>query len=57
MLAATPVIFVAFDLLACGAGARDAASRCCATPLRERRERLEGLGLARAAAASACRTW
>ena len=45
VLAATPVIFVAFDLLASG----DAAATpepLLRTPLRERRERLEGLGLA-----------
>ena len=44
MLAATPVIFVAFDLLASGAGAATPEPLLRA-PLRERRERLEGLGL------------
>ena len=54
VLAATPVIFVAFDLLASAAGAAT-PEPLLRTPLRERRERLEGLGLA-GDPASACRT-
>ncbi len=45
VLAATPVIFVAFDLLASAAGTA-MPEPLLRTPLRERRERLEGLGLA-----------
>ncbi len=45
ILAATPVIFVAFDLLAYGAGAA-APEALLRTPLRERRAALQRLGLA-----------
>ena len=42
-----PVIYVAFDVLALARRARRRPwSRCCACPLRERRARLEALGLA-----------
>jgi len=44
VLAATPVIFVAFDLLASGHGAAT-PEPLLRTPLRERRDRLERLGL------------
>ena len=44
--AQVPVIFVAFDALALGPGeGRARSSRCCATPLTERRQRLDALDL------------
>jgi ATP-dependent DNA ligase I len=45
LLAATPVIFVAFDLLAWGEGSDRPIEPLLRRPLRERRARLEALGL------------
>jgi DNA ligase-1 len=46
LLASTPVVFVAFDLLAIGSGRRGRVEPLLRLSLRERRERLDGLDLA-----------
>ena len=43
--AEVPVIYVAFDALALGRETTNRSSRCCATPLAERRARLDALDL------------